>query len=282
MDGAELFRAGKLQEAIAAQTALVKSRPGDQSQRLLLFELLAFAGELERAKRQLDALQYDQLELQAAAAEYRKLLDVEETRRKLFRDGTQPKFLGTGAPPEHIRLRLEAIERLRTNRPAEAAECLAQAAEAAPAVAGLLNGQPFADLRDCDDLFGPVLEVFAQGNYFWVPLDFVELINIAPPKFPRDLLWVKARLETAAGAGQVYLPALYPGSYEHADDAVKLGRMTDWTGDDGSPVIGRGLRMFLADEETSTLLEWREVQINPPAEDAAAADESPPAEETGG
>jgi hypothetical protein len=27
------------------------------------------------------------------------------------------------------------------------------------------------------------------------------------------------------------------------------------------------LRMFLADEDTSTLLEWREVQINPPADD---------------
>ena len=233
----------------------------------MLFEFLAFAGELERAKRQLDAIQYDELELQAAAAEYRTLLDVEESRRKLFRDGTQPKFLGEGAPPEHIRLRLEALERLRTNHPAEAAESLAQAAEAAPPVAGTLNGQLFADLRDCDDLFGSVLEVFAQGNYFWVPLEMVELINVLPPKFPRDLLWVKARLETAAGAGQVYLPALYPGSYEHPEDAVKLGRMTDWTGDDGGPVIGRGLRMFLADEDTSTLLEWREVQINPPADD---------------
>jgi type VI secretion system protein ImpE len=279
MDGAELFRAGKLQEAIAAQTALVKSKPGDQSQRLLLFELLAFAGELDRAKRQLDALQYDELELQAAAAEYRKLLDVEEARRKLFRDGTQPKFLD-GAAPEHVRLRLEALERFRTSHPAEAAESLAQAAEAVPPVAGALNGQPFADLRDCDDLFGSVLEVFAQGSYFWIPLEVVELINIAPPKFPRDLLWVKARLETAAGAGQVYLPALYPGSYEHADDAVKLGRMTDWTGDDGGPVFGRGLRMFLADEEASTLLEWRELQINPPADEAAAGEAAPPAEES--
>ena len=271
MDGGELFRAGKLQEAIAAQIAAVKSKPGDQSQRLLLFELLAFAGDLERAKRQLDALQYDEIELQAASADYRKLLDAEETRRKLFRDGLQPQFLGTAAPPEHIRLRLDALQRLRTNKPDEAAELLAQASEAAPPVSGQLNGKEFSDLRDCDDVFGSVLEVFAQGNYFWVPLEMVEMIAVSPPKFPRDLLWAKARLETAEGAGQVYLPSLYPGTYEHSDDAVKLGRMTDWSEGDG-PVIGRGLRMFLADDDASTLLEWRELHI------AQAAAEEPSGE----
>ena len=39
--------------------------------------------------------------------------------------------------------------------------------------------------------------------------------------------------------------------------------MTDWLGDDDGPVLGRGLRMFLAGEEASTLLEWRQVQTNP-------------------
>ncbi len=264
MDASELFRAGKLQEAIAAQLAAVKASPADQAKRLFLFELLAFSGDLERARRQLDAMQFEEIELQAAAADYHKLLDAELIRRRVFREGGQPSFL-TNKPPEHVRLRLEGLERLRAGHMAEAAESLAQAAEASPMVKGQLNDKPFDDLRDCDDLFGTVIESFGQGNYFWVPLVTVSSIAMIAPRFPRDLLWVKARLETEGASGQVFLPALYPGTHEHADEQVKLGRQTDWTGDENGPVIGRGLRMFLVGEETSTLLEWRDVQIEAPA-----------------
>lgn len=261
MTASELFQAGKLDEAIAAQTAQVKSSPADSSKRLFLFELLAFAGEWERARKQLDALQYEEIELQAAQSDYAKVLDAEEYRRKVFREGLQPKFL-VDVPPEHARLRLEGLQRLREGNKVAATESLAQAAEAAPSVNGKLNEKPFDDLRDCDDLFGTVLEVISQGLYFWVPLETIESIAIMPPRFPRDLLWVKARLETSSGAGQVFLPALYPGTHEHKDHQVRLGRQTDWS-DDGGPVLGRGLRMFLAGDDASTLLEWRDVQVDP-------------------
>ncbi|HEX4000836.1 MAG TPA: type VI secretion system accessory protein TagJ [Pirellulales bacterium] len=271
MTASELFQAGKLDEAIAAQTAQVKASPGDQAKRLFLFELLAFAGELDRARRQIDALQYEELELQAATADYRKLLDAEETRRKVFREGLQPKFL-EDVPPEHVRLRLEALHRLHEGNKVAATESLAQAAEAAPPINGKLNEKAFADLRDCDDLFGTVLEVFSQGNYFWVPLETIESIALMAPRFPRDLLWIKARLETAAGAGQVFLPAIYPGSHGHPDQLVRLGRQTDWA-DDGGPVLGLGLRMFLAGDDASTILEWRDVQIDPqPGQEMPAAE----------
>lgn len=275
MEPTELFKAGQLDEALAAQTALVKASPGDQTKRLFLFELLAFAGELDRAKRQIDALQYDEIELQTAAADYRKVLEAEEFRRKVFREGLQPKFL-TDAPPEHVRLRLEGLQRLREGKKAEATESFAQAAEASPTINGKLNEKPFEDLRDCDDLFGTVLEVISQGNYFWVPLETIESIALMAPRFPRDLLWVKARLETESGAGQVFLPAIYPGTHEHKDPQVRLGRQTDWTEDDG-PVVGRGLRMFLAGDDASTILEWRDVQIDPQP-GAAAAEAEPTAE----
>ena len=45
---ANLFRAGKLNDAIAAQAALRKA-PTNLSARVLLAELLAFSGNLERA-----------------------------------------------------------------------------------------------------------------------------------------------------------------------------------------------------------------------------------------
>ena len=254
-----LFQAGKLNDAIAAQLQAVKTAPGDQSKRLFLFELAAFAGDLDRARRQLDALDYEEVELQAARSGYRQLLDSEGKRRRLFRDGLAPQFLID--PPAHVQVRLDALNRLRENRWAEAQTLLDEANNAVPALQGQLNDAAFHDLRDADDRFGSVLEVFARGEYFWVPLEQVELIAISPPRFPRDLLWIPARLETIDASGEVFLPALYPNSHEHADEQVKLGRMTDWR-ETGGPVLGAGLRMFLAGDETPTILEWRELKID--------------------
>lgn len=259
MNAGELYKAGQLQAAIAAQTQEVKDHPADQSRRLFLFELLAFAGNLDRCRKQLDVLKYDQLELESAAQSYRKLIESEEQRRRLFTQGLKPQFLTD--PPEHVNLRLAAVNHLRQHQLKEAAEVLERAAASAPALHGQLNGQPFDHLRDCDDLFGPVLEMMAHGNYFWVPLEQVESLVMKPPRFPRDLLWVPARLETPASAGDVFLPALYPGSHEHPDDAVKLGRQTEWKNTEGGPVLGVGLRQFLAGDADVSLLEWRELKI---------------------
>jgi type VI secretion system protein ImpE len=258
MSATELFKAGHLQDTINAQIQEVKASPADQGKRLFLFELLAFAGDLDRARRQIEALKYNELELESAALNYRKLLDAEEARRRVFRDGVMPQFLVP--PPEHLRDRLEAINSLRAGKVAEAGELLRQADEAAPALKGELNGKPFSTLRDCDDLFGPVLEVMAHGDYYWLPLEQVDALTMNPPKFPRDLLWVPAKLSVRDGpAGDVYLPALYPGTHEHADDQVRLGRATDWTQPDPGPVRGVGLRMFLADDDALSLLEWRQL-----------------------
>jgi type VI secretion system protein ImpE len=262
MTATESFKAGRLQEAITAQIQEVKSHPADHAKRLFLFELLAFAGDLDRAKRQIDAIEYDELELEAAALAYRKLIESEQARRRLFGEGLSPQFLLD--PPEYLTMRLEAVNQLREKHPAEAAETLARAGEAAPPVHGLLNGKPFESLRDCDDLFGTLLEVMSQGKYFWVPLEQIDSLSMNAPKFPRDLIWMPAHLEMREGpAGDVFLPALYPGSHEHSEDQIKLGRATDWKSEEGGPVQGVGLRTFLAGEDAVTLLEWREFNLIP-------------------
>jgi type VI secretion system protein ImpE len=258
MNATELFKANQLSEAIDAQLKEVKANPQDHNRRLFLFELLAFAGDLDRAARQIDAVSYGQMELDVAVLGYRKLLDAEKARRALFSSGQQPEFLLD--PPEHVRQRLEAVNLIRNNQAAEASQVLAKAAEATPAVAGTLNNKPFTLLRDADDLFGGVFEVFAKGKYYWVPLEQVETLAMNAPRFPRDLLWVNARLEMRNGPkGEVYLPALYPGSHENVDAQIKLGRATDWKTLDGGATLGVGLRTFLVDDDPMTLLEWREL-----------------------
>jgi type VI secretion system protein ImpE len=77
------------------------------------------------------------------------------------------------------------------------------------------------------------------------------------------LLWVPARLETKSSAGDVFLPALYPGSHAHPKDEIKLGRETDWQAAEGGPTLGVGHRMFLAGDDGSSILDWRELQMNP-------------------
>jgi type VI secretion system protein ImpE len=263
MSASELYRTGKLEEAIQAQISEVKANPADHAKRLFLFELSVFVGDLDRARRQIEAVEYTEPELQIALMAYRKLLDAEQKRRQLFADGLKPGFLV--APPEHVGLRLEAVNRMRQKQPAGAASTLAKAQEATPALEGLLNKKPFTALRDCDDLFSGVLEVMSQGNYYWVPFEQIDTLAAKPPKFPRDLLWLAARLEVRDGpAGDVFLPALYPQSHEHADNQVKLGRMTDWQGAEGEPVRGMGLRMFLVGDDDVSLLEWRQLEMMQP------------------
>lgn len=263
MNATELYRAGQLQKALDAQIQEVKNKPADQAARVFLFELACFAGDLDRAQRQIEAIKYNEVERDAGVQSYRKLLDAERLRRRLFTEGLQPKFLAD--PPDRVKWRLEAVNCLRGKQIPEALDLVRRADEATGPIDGQLNGKPFEILRDCDDIFGPVLEVMARGEYFWVPIEQLQKVVVRAPQFPRDLLWLPARVEVRDGpAGDVLLPVLYPGSHEHADDQVKLGRLTDWINPDKGPTRGVGLRMFLVVDEAISLLEWRELHIGQP------------------
>lgn len=255
MNASALYKTGKLHDALEAQLQDVRTNPADHGKRLFLFELLVFAGDLDRARRQIDAVRYDEPERVAAVLGYKELLDAEQVRRRLFVEGAAPKFFNEA--PEHVHWRLETLNRLRDGRPAEAAQCLEKAVEATPALAGKLNDKPFASLRDCDDILAGVLEVMAKGSYYWLPLEQVEALTLNEPRFPRDLLWMPARLDLADASGNVFLPVLYAGSHEHSDDAIKLGRAADWKELPGGFVQGVGSRTFLVDDDAVGLLEWR-------------------------
>lgn len=257
----ELFKAGRLGEAIAAQGREVKQQPTDPDRRLFLFELLAFEGNLDRAAKQLEAVDYHDMPRDAAVAIYRRLIDAERLRRSLYQEGVAPRYLID--PPPHVELRLDALNQLRGSEPEVARRLLAEAAEQMPTLAGTLNGRPFELLVDCDDRFGTVLEVMSvTGAYFWVPLECVASLTVSEPQVPRDLVWLPADLELTDGqTGHVYLPTLYPGSCRQSDDLLKLGRQTDWALSDTGPVCGFGQRMFLCDDDVVGLLEWRSLEL---------------------
>jgi type VI secretion system protein ImpE len=139
---------------------------------------------------------------------------------------------------------------------------------------GTLNGQPFESITDADPRIGARLELFAAGAYLWVPFEHVVSIQIAEPKRLRDLLWAPAIVRTGPAfedkeLGEVLIPVLYPMSYAHPDDAVRLGRATEWQEREGDEPIPCGQKMFLVDGEEFPLLEVRTLEFT--AQDSAAA-----------
>jgi type VI secretion system protein ImpE len=230
MNATELYRAGRLDEAIQALGADLRRDPTDAQRRTFLFELLCFSGDLDRAEKQLNVLADGGTNTEMGALLYRSALHAARTREELFAGGSLPP---TPAQP----------------------------------VAGTLNGQPFSSLTDADPRIGPRLEIFAAGQYTWIPLEKISDVRIEPPQRLRDLLWSPAVVHTAEDfraheLGEVVLPVLTPGAAGHPDPEVRLGRVTDWQEVDGVEVPV-GQKLFLVDGEEVPILEIRQLEIQP-------------------
>lgn len=260
MTASEAYKAGKLGDAVAAALEQVRAAPTDRGKRLFLAELCLFSGDLERADKQLDVLFTPDAADIIQLTLFRQLIRGETARREVFTQGRVPEFLAQ--PTDALKQRLQALIDLRESKVAEAVELLAKAEEARPVVTGTCDGTAFDDWRDLDDLTAPVLEVItANGNYYWVPLDAIELLEFHKPERARDLYWRPARLIVTEGPdGVVYVPALYHGSHTAADDAVKLGRSTTWLGGETEPYRGQGLREFLVGDASKSILEIEKVE----------------------
>lgn len=238
MTAKELYQAGKLKEAIAALNVEVRDNPADVRRRTFLFELLAFAGEYDRAEKQLHILADASDEAKLATVLYRASLHAEKTRKDLF---------------------------IKKDFPAKAGDSDGD-------LKGTINGQPFESLVDGDPTIGPRLEAYAAGAYIWIPYKHIESIECEPPKRVRDLLWVPALVKTGPAfkmmeLGEVLLPALTWDASSAEDELVKLGRVTNWV-EDGEIVKPVGQKMLLADGEDYPLLEIRKIEfIRPPESD---------------
>ncbi len=256
----ELYQAGQLQAAIQAVTAEVKASPADAPTRIFLFELLCFAGDWDRAEKQIGVLGQAGPNEALAVQVYLANLRAERTRERLFSEGLHPHFLNE--PPPYVDLHLEAINRIREGNVAEARAVLDRAEEERPALPGTMNGRPFSDFRDCDDVVGPVLELIVKDKYTWLPFEQIRRMEIAPPSKLRDLVWARAKVEALDGTvGDVFVPALYAGTSGNSDDRLRLGRMTAWVplADDLSR--GAGLKTIQVDENDVALFEAKQIEF---------------------
>lgn len=78
----ELFDAGQLQAAIEEITREVKANPTDMARRAFLFGLLCFAGEWDRAEKQLDVMGHQDARTDIGARIYRQNIAAERKREQ--------------------------------------------------------------------------------------------------------------------------------------------------------------------------------------------------------
>jgi len=229
MQARQLFQSGRLDEAIEALGAEVRDNPTDAQRRAFLFELLCFAGQFDRAEKQLTVLGKGNKNAEMGAFLYHAALHGERLRAEMFEKQNFP------------------IIRARV-------------------VGGTINGQPFESITDADPRIGPRLELFVAGQYMWLPFEHLETLQMEAPKQLRDLLWAPAIVRpadsfTGLQLGEALVPAIAPLTWKQSDPAVRLGRVTEWRELEGGEQAPVGQKMLLVDDEEFPILEVRELVI---------------------
>jgi type VI secretion system protein ImpE len=241
---------GDLTRAVELATNQVKGAPLDAGARLALFQTLCFSGDLDRALKQLDIVADESMEKAFGATALKALLDGELHRRQVLSGYGTPDFLGEDN--SWAALLLHAIK-----EPAAPEEL----EKARGAISGTLNGEPFTDFRDGDDLLGSVLEFSVAGRYVWLRWSQVKSLTAKQPSSLLDLCWLPVDLELVSGERtNGVIPVLYFNSYQSDDDKLKLGHATDWREDNGI-VRGIGRRILYADGAEVDMLAMRELKI---------------------
>jgi type VI secretion system protein ImpE len=240
MDALSLYRAGELKAAIEALGDELKKQPLDAKRRIFLFELLCFAGEYDRAEKQLSVVSDSSPQASAGAMLYRSALHAERERQDMFARGALPQ------------------------------------GSAHPSPTGEMNGEKFEGLADADPRIGAHLEVFIAGSYTWIPFAYIEAIETEPPKRLRDLLWMPAVLHTTADfrlqdLGEVLLPVIAPLSWQSSDEAVRLGRTTVWNDNSEYGQLPLGQKLLLFGDAEQPFLGMRKLTFDHAGERAESA-----------
>lgn len=284
----QAFNQGDLDQAIDLAKDQVRNNPGSADARMLLSQLLCFTGDVERADTVLAAVPAQDPQVMMTIHVTRQLFVAAQARLDAIKGGALPVPLVE--MDDILGETLKAMTLHRTGKPAEALEILDKLEAARPASSARINGQTVVeDLRDASDLPGAFVELLlGNGTYAWLAWSQVGSLIFEDPAQPLDLLYRPAQLklktdasaEASSGAGDdadpdvdgdaapapevcwhVWVPALYTGSQDATDPAVRLGHATDWVGEEGaSPVTGLGQRLLATGDDAMALMEIKTIQ----------------------
>jgi len=145
MDARDLIRAGKLTEAHTQLISEVKASPADLGKRTLLFQVLSFSGEWDKAERHLDIMATQDSSLETGTQLYKNLIHAERERGEVSEFQRYPSFLPE--TPPYFEMYREACEKLHAEKPGDAKEIFEKIADQAE-LSGTVNGEDFTCFRD--------------------------------------------------------------------------------------------------------------------------------------
>lgn len=259
MDAEQLLRAGDITGVRAALAAELRRSPEDARARQFFWQLMAIAGEWDKAEAQLKALGGVQASAMMLGSVYMQAINAERLRARTFAGDLAPKSLvGTEPWVEGL---LDALAATIKGAP-DAGVRRDSALEAAPASPGSIDGEPFEWLADADARFGPMLEVIIGSDYGFVPLAAVNRLKAEPVVDLRDTVWRPVEIGLRSGqSSMAFVPARYPGTTASGDAQLLLGRRTDWV-TEGDLEIGMGQRLLATDSDDHGLLEPFDIRLS--------------------
>jgi type VI secretion system protein ImpE len=260
MDARETLASGDVAGAMALLKQDVRQAPRDARLRTFLFQMFCITGEWDRALTQLSVAAKLDPVAQPMAQTYQTAIRCEILRERVFRGERLPTVLGD--PGNWLPLLIQATKLLADNRPQEAARLRDAAFDLAPETAVSLDGADCAWIADADPRLGPVLEVFVNSNYMWVPFQRMNAIRLDPPADLRDQVWMPAKFTWSnGGEADGFIPTRYPGST--AEPGLALARKTQWYNADPDWSLPQGQRMLVTDVNEVALMDIRAVMVAP-------------------
>lgn len=238
----DMNRETSLAMRLSDAEAKVRAHPAEVKHRWELFQLLCVLGQWERAIQQLQVCARQQPDQVATAHACRDLIRAERSRTKVFSGEQPPDFLFE--PPVWVQRLVDALN-LSAQGDIESADRVREAAldEAQTVHARFSQGEA-EWISDSDSRLGPVCEVITARHYRWLPLADIAKWQVERPGTLLELIWAPCTLTLLDGSAvRGFLPARYPASADD-DDALRLGRRTNWREIGRTAVIGRGQKTW--------------------------------------
>lgn len=256
----------RLQSEVRAQAASAKLR-------IHLFQLLALMGNWSRALAQLQVCAQLDAKALPMAQTYREAIRCELFRKDVFDGKRTPQIMGT--PPPWVGMMIEALKFDALQDYARASELRGSAMEISEASACQIDGVACEWVADGDSRLGPTLEIIANGQYYWLPLQSCSGIALDPPTDLRDLVWAPGEVMLPnEGRVAVLIPTRYPGTELNTSidaDDLKCARRTEWAEKQPGMWFGTGQRVWISDVGEHSILDTHKLIVSAPANEGSNA-----------
>lgn len=257
MQHEQYLQDGDLQNCLESIQNAIRSDSSNLKHRIFLFQLLLILGSWDRAAKQLDVIANMDISTLPMVNDYRAAIECEKYREDVFLGSRDPVFMGK--PDEWQALILQSLKLTSQEKYSDSQLIRNQALEMAPTTQGTINSEAFEWIADADSRLGPLLEVFVEGQYRWVPFTNIKRIAIEKPENLRDFVWVPAHIQwETEGESFVFIPTRYPFSANKSDH-VALSKQTEWQEQASESYIGYGQKIMVTDTNDYPILELRDV-----------------------